>query len=126
MKPGKITPNGVVLQNHENATVVFLTEQGYNVTLLPPQQLKGVHTPDVRISGLDWEIKCPTGKSANTIKRAFKTALRQSCNIIFDLRNSKAPDKINITKLQKEFSDIKSAKRLMTISKSKKLIDFDK
>lgn len=126
MKQGKITPNGVVLHVHENATVVYLTFLGNDIELLPPISRKGVRTPDIRMKGLDWEIKCPCGKSANTIKRAFKTALRQSKNIIFDLRNSKMPDKVNVAKLEKEFNDIKSAKNLTIITKSLKVIDFHK
>lgn len=126
MKQGKITTNGVVLQTHENATVVFLTQQGYDIELLRPVQRKGARTPDVRMAGRDWEIKCPVGKSANTIKRAFKVALRQSKNIIFDLRNSKMPDKANIARLEKEFSDIRSAKRLIIIAKSGKMLDLSK
>lgn len=126
MKRGKITPNGVVLQTHENAAVVFLTDQGYDVELLPPLQRKGARTPDIRMNGLDWEIKCPVGRSANTIKRAFKTALRQSKNIIFDLRKSKMSDRTNIMKLEKEFTDIKSVKRLLVITKSRKILDFRK
>lgn len=55
MKQGKITPNGVVLQRHENATVVFLTEQGFDVELLPLVQRKGARTPDIRMNHLDWE-----------------------------------------------------------------------
>ena len=126
MKQGKITPNGVVLRSHENAAVVFLTGRGLNVELLPPSQQKGVRTPDIRMINLDWEIKCPTGKSANTIKRAFKVSLGQSKNIIFDLRNSKMSDMINIAKLEKEFNDIKSAKRLIIITKNQRFIDIIK
>ena len=55
MKKGKITPNGVVLHTHENATVVFLTEQGFDAELLPPVQRKGVRTPDIRMLDLEWE-----------------------------------------------------------------------
>ncbi len=126
MKQGRITPNGVDLHTHENATVVFLTEQGFDIELLPPLQQKGARTPDIRMNDLEWEIKCPVGKSANTIKRAFKTALRQSQNIIFDLRGSKMTDAVNITKLEKEFSDIKSARRLIIITKKRELLDFYK
>jgi hypothetical protein len=126
MKQGKITPNGVVLHTHENATVVFLTEQGYDIELIPPVQQKGIRTPDIKARDLKWEIKCPTGKSANTIKRAFKVALRQSKNIIFDLRNSKMPDKVNIAKLGKEFSDIRSVENLIIITKSRKMIELSK
>lgn len=126
MKQGRITPNGVVLHTHENATVVFLTEQGFDIELLPPIQRKGARTPDIRMNGLDWEIKCPTGKSANTIKRAFKSALRQSKYIIFDLRGSKMTDEVTISKLEKEFKDIKSAERLLVITKKRNLLDFSK
>jgi hypothetical protein len=116
----------VVLHTHENATVVFLTGQGLDVELLPPLQRKGARTPDIHMRSLDWEIKCPSGKSANTIKRAFKVALRQSKNIIFDLRNSKMPDRANIAKLEKEFSDIKGAQNLIVITKSRKMLEFNK
>ena len=126
MRQGKVTTNGVVLRMHENATVVFLTQQGYDVSLIPPVQRKGARTPDIRIGRLEWEIKCPVGTSANTIKRAFKVALRQSSNIIFDFRNSKMPDRVNISKVQKEFSDIKSAKRLMVITRRGELMDLHK
>ena len=126
MKQGRITPNGVVLHTHENATVVFLTQQGFDIELMPPLQQKGARTPDIRMNDLEWEIKCPVGKSANTIKRAFKTALRQSQNIIFDLRGSKMTDAVNIAKLEKEFSDIKSARRLVIITKKRELLDFYK
>jgi hypothetical protein len=93
---------------------------------LPPVQRKGARTPDIRMNGVEWEIKCPVGKSANTIKRAIKTALRQSKNIIFDLRGSKMTDKVNIAKSEKEFNDIKSAKRLLIITKKRELLDFHK
>ena len=126
MRQGKITPNGVVLRTHENVTVVFLTEQGFDIELIPPVQLRGARTPDIKMKGIDWEIKCPTGNSANTIKRAFKVALGQSKNIIFDLKFSKMPDKLSIIKLKKEFTDIKSAKNLIIITKSRQIIDLHK
>lgn len=126
MKQGRITTNGVVLRDHENATVVFLTQQGYDIELLAPVQRKGARTPDIRMLGLDWEIKCPTGKSANTIKRSFKTALGQSKNIIFDLHNSKLLDSVSIARLEKEFNEIKSAEKLIIITKSHKLLDYTK
>jgi len=123
---GKITTNGVILRAHENATIVFLTQYGYDIELLVPIMNKGTKNPDIRMIGLNWEIKCPTGKSANTIKRSFKTALRQSKNIIFDLRNSKMLDKVNISKLEKEFTDIKAASRLIIITKSHELLDLSR
>ena len=45
---GKIIPNGVVLKTHESATVVLLTEQGFDVELIPKSNIQGIHTPDIR------------------------------------------------------------------------------
>ena len=72
MTKGKITPNGVVLETHENATVVFMTEQGYDVELLPPVQRKGARTPDIHMNGLDWEMKTPKSNGKYTIEHAFR------------------------------------------------------
>lgn len=126
VKQGKITTNGVILRDHENATVVFLTQQGYDIELLAPSKRKGTKTPDIRMNGLDWEMKCPVGKSANTIKRAFKAAMKQSKNIIFDLRSSKMADKVNIAKLEKEFIDMRNVGNLIIITKSGKQLDFSR
>ena len=52
-RTGKIAPNGVVLETHENATAVFLTEQGFNIDLVPRSRIKGVHTPDIKMAGLE-------------------------------------------------------------------------
>lgn len=61
-KQGKITPNGVVLRTHENATAVFLTEQGFDIELIPTSNIQGVHTPDIKMHGVKWEMKAPTGE----------------------------------------------------------------
>lgn len=50
-KKGTITPNGVTLKEHEYATVVFLTEQGYDIELIPRSNVEGVHTPDFKMLG---------------------------------------------------------------------------
>lgn len=126
MKQGRITPNGVILQPHETATVVFLTQQGLDVELIPPQRRKGAHTPDIRMLGSEWEMKCPTGRSPHTIKRAFKTALKQSPNMIFDLRKSKVPEAATLAKLGKEFTEVRKAKRLLIITKGGRLLDKKK
>ena len=126
MSQGHITANGVVLQQHELSTVVFLTQQDFDVSLIPPQRRKGAHTPDIHMLGHNWEMKRPKGRSAHTIKRAFKTASKQSSNIIFDLRSSKVSDEANLPKLEKEFADIRSVKRLLIITKSGIVIDKSK
>lgn len=56
-KQGKIIANGVVLEKHENATVVFLTSKGFNVELISPVLER--KTPDIKMEKLFWEIKRP-------------------------------------------------------------------
>lgn len=126
MKQGKITPNGVVLHTHENATVVFLTEQGYDIELLPPVQRKGAKTPDVRMLGIEWEMKCPKSNGKYTIEHSFRSALKQSPNIIFDIRGSKMPQEKCIAQIERRFNDFKKVNRVMIIAKKQKLLDFTK
>lgn len=113
----------------EISAVTFLINENFfrHVTFLAVSRIKNVRTPDIEAdNNIRWEIKTPIGASSGTIKRAFKTAIRQSCYIIFDLRKSKLSDEINIARLNKEFSDIKKAKRLIVITKTKNLLDFKK
>lgn len=117
---------GAVPTPEEIEVANFLVVHGKVIRFLAPNQRKGTRTPDIEMDGLKWEIKSPIGKSSNTIKRAFKSALRQSKYIIFDLRHSKMPDERNIEKLQKEFNDIKSIERLIIITKAKKMLEYKK
>ena len=126
MKKGKITPNGVVLHTHENATVVFLTEQGFNVELLPPVQRKGARTPDIRMLDLEWEMKSPRSNGKYTLEHSFRSALKQSPNIIFDIRGSKMPEKKCIAEIERRFNDFKKVKRVIIITKQQRLLDFKK
>lgn len=123
-KQGAIIANGVVLEKHENATIVFLTSKGFDVEIVPPVLER--KTPDIKMAELFWEIKRPIANSKYTIPHAFKSALKQSPNIIFDLRSSKLHQEKALSRLKKEFELSKGAKRLKVILKSKGIIDFSK
>ena len=126
MKKGKITPNGVVLHTHENAMVVFLTEQGFDVDLLPPVQRKGARTPDITMLGMEWEMKSPRSNGKYTLEHSFRSALKQSPNIIFDIRGSRMPEQKAIAEIERRFHDFKKVKRVMIITKKQELLDFNK
>ena len=125
-KTGTIKPNGVVLETHENATVVFLTELGFNVSLIPRSNIKGVHTPDIKMGGLEWEMKAQTGEGNQLMENIIQRALKQSQNIIIDLRHTKRHQTKCLRELEKQFTNKKSIKRLKIITKSGKILDFDK
>ena len=125
-KKGKITPNGVVLKTHENATAVFLTEQGFDVKLIPASNMEGVHTPDIKMDGLKWEMKAPLGEGNQLMENTIQRALRQSQNIIIDLRHTKRHQTKCLRELEKQFLNKKGIKRLKVITKSGKTLDFEK
>lgn len=125
-KKGRITPNGVVLKNHENETAVFLTELGLDVELIPTSNIEGVHTPDIVLEGLKWEMKAPIGEGKQLMKNTIQKAIRQSCNIIVDLRHTKRHQDKCIRELKREFNESKRIKRLKIIKKDGKTLDFVK
>ena len=125
-RKGRIAPNGVILNAHEYATVVFLTEQGYNVELIPKSNRKGVHTPDIKIDGIKWEMKAPIGEGNQLMKNTLQKALKQSTNIVVDLRRTKRHQTKCLRELEREFNNSKSIKRLKIITKTNKMLDFKK
>ena len=126
IKRGRIIPNGVVLKEHELSTVVFLTSLGFDVELIPKSNIEGVHTPDILINGISWEIKSPKGEGKSLMKNTIQKACKQSCNVIVDLRRTKRhPDKC-LNELKREFAHSKTLKRLRIITKNRDIIDWVK
>lgn len=123
---GKIIPNGVVLKEHELSTVIFLTELGYDVTLIPKSNQAGIRTPDILINDIPWEIKSPKGEGKSLMKNTLQKAVRQSSNIIIDLRRTKRYQSKCLSELQKEFAISRGARQLKIITKSGQILDFAK
>lgn len=123
---GKIIPNGVHLEKHEYDTIVFLTEMGMDIELIPPSNIPGRKTPDFIMNGLVWEMKSPKGKTRSTIEHAFQTAMKQSNNILFDIRRTQLPEAKTIIILEQLFSYSKGVKRLSIITRDHRLLDYKK
>ena len=123
---GKIIPNGVVLKTHESATVVLLTEQGFDVELIPKSNIQDIHTPDIILNEVRWEMKAPVGNGNALIKNTIQRALKQSPNIIIDLRRAKRHQAKCLRELEKHFKNNKNIKKLKVITKDGRLLDFYK
>ena len=121
---GKIIPNGVVLKEHEMLTVVLLTSHGYDVELIPKSNQEGIHTPDIVLEGLMWEIKAPKGEGKSLMKNTIQKACKQSCNVIIDLRRVKRYQEKCINELKREINHSKTLKKLKIITKSGEIIDL--
>lgn len=90
---GRITPHGIPLERHEMETILVFTELGYDIELIRPSSTPNAKRADFLMSGLEWEAKCPQGSSRSTLEHVFKKAIRQSENIIIDLRRTQLCDK---------------------------------
>ncbi len=124
--PGVVIPGNAYLDEHELEVIGFLSSIGSYIEFIVPSRIQGVKTPDVMIDGSAWEIKSPQGSGKQTLERAFKVALKQSENVIFNLRKCKIPTLKAVAKLTKEFQQTKSAKRLVIITRAGKVIDVQK
>jgi len=68
-----------ILANHYQTDVEFL---------IPIDDYKR-KTADIKMLGVEWEIKCPAGNSKYTIQEQFRRASKQAKNIIIDTRRTK-------------------------------------
>lgn len=123
---GKIIPNGVSLEKHENDTVVFFTELGKAIELIRPSNMPHLRHADLIMDGIEWEMKSPETASKIVVERSMHKALKQSCNVIIDLRRAKGKEKVAIEHLLKCFASSKRIRRLYIITKKQELLDYRK
>ena len=124
MKFGIITPNGVSLEKHENDTVVYFTNLGYDIELIPPSKSSGSKQPDFRMNGLLWEMKSPVSNGARTIEHAVRSASKQSENIIIDLRRSRLDEERAISQVRFHAIKRTNIKKLIVITRKNEHIDI--
>ncbi|MDR0955515.1 MAG: hypothetical protein LBM73_00120 [Candidatus Nomurabacteria bacterium] len=121
--------NGSYPTDEELETVVALTlrKGRQHITFLRPNTEQFAKTPDILWNKLKWEIKRPHGRGKYTLQHAFKAAVLQSENVIFDLRDlKKIPPENAVRKLEKEFNVSRKARRMIILTKSHKQLDFKK
>jgi hypothetical protein len=124
-----VVPPGVFIDRHEKLAVDFLAVKlGYNITFLSPNRRKGAKTSDMEMNDLLWEIKSPRGKSSRTIENNLRLALRQSSNIILDLRrmDGRIPTKKLLAESERQFNLTKSMRRLIVITRQEEHVDFER
>ena len=124
MAIGKLTQNGVHLQEHEWKTVKTFLDIGKDISLQPPIQAKDTNSADMWMDGVLWEIKSPEGGGKNTIRHNLERAKKQSKNIIIDLQRCKLKEEQAIKELQYHFRLSKRFRRMKIITKSREVLDF--
>jgi len=125
-KEGKLL--GVVgrLHEHEVALIDFLLQHGFDVTVLPPSRVKNARTPDFLINDFPWEAKTLFKARRQTVQHAFKSALKQAPNIIFDLRFLRADAQTAMRHILHEYNHNKNVRRLMIVGENGDLSEYIK
>ena len=125
-KIGKVNKNGVITEPHEDSTILYLTQFGFNIDLIKPTNAHKTKSADIFMSNSIWEIKSPTTNKESTIKEDFRKAKSQSDRIIFDLRRIKKYDEDVEKQLVKLFSNRGRVRIMIIIRKNGKVVDFSK
>ena len=113
-------------EKHEFETARYFAELGKDIVFLKPSSIPNLHTPDIRMDGVEWEMKSPTGNSKRTIETNLRNAAKQSHYIIFDLRRIQVSEKQCIAQLERLFNSRSDIKRLLVIKKNKTLAEYPK
>ncbi len=121
-----IIPFGVFVEQHELDVAKVLNKLGKDVEFILPSRVKFSRTPDIKMDGLLWEIKSPKGSSSRTIENNLRTALKQSKNIIIDLRRIKIDETKAISQIAKQFKYSKLIREIIIIKQNKEIIDISR
>lgn len=113
-------------EKSEFETARYFAERGKNIVFIRPSSIPYQHSPDILMDGIEWEIKCPKGKSKRTIENNMRKALSQSSFVIFDLRYIRLSEKPCITQLKAQFYSRSKLNRLLIIKKNNELIELKK
>ena len=111
------------LRFHEvNAILLLLDYFETDITCINPGSGK---TPDIRIKGIEWELKSPKGDGIKTIENILKKATKQSNNIILDFSRTKMNGNQALSRTKHYLHNNKHGiKKLIIITKNHKVIDF--
>jgi hypothetical protein len=120
-------PDGYKPELHEIEVAKILVGRfDCEIEFLRPSNSYKVSTPDIEMRGQLWEIKSPLGCAKHTIQEQFKRSSKQSCNIIIDGQRSKRSDEDLVKDIQKEIKLHKTKRRVLFITKDKKVLDMGK
>ncbi|MBR3253078.1 hypothetical protein IKF84_03340 [Candidatus Saccharibacteria bacterium] len=125
-KVGYLKKNDIRLEPHEEDTALYLTQYGFNIDVIKPNNTPKTNSPDFLVNGVIWEAKSPEGGGNSTIARHFHKASKQAGKMILDLRRIKRPAEKAEREAKYRFEKAKNIKQLMLITKDGKLFDISK
>ena len=123
-KMGKIDISelNVPPEKHEYETARFFADRGLDVEFVKPSDIKGTNSPDFRMIGKMWEVKCHLGSSERTYEDNLRKAIKQSKNVIFDLRRLKSINELKCLKILNKYRNLVGLKNLLVIKRDGRLL----
>jgi len=109
-------------EKHEYETAKYFANRGFDVKFIKPSNIKGTNTPDFIMAGKMWETKSPTGSGERTYEDNLKKAIKQSRNVIFDLRRLKETDEQRCLKVLNKYRKLDGLKKLLIIKRDGRLL----
>ncbi len=101
----------IVIAKHFRSDIIFIRQASFR-------------TPDFDINNTKWELKSPMGSSARTVENNMRTARKQSVNLIIDLRRIKIHQQRAIVRINYFLSKPNQFKKVLVITKNKKVIEI--
>ena len=83
-----------------------------------------MHTPDLVMNALEWEVKSPEGDKKRTIRNNLDLAKEQSPNIVIDTRRTKLADYWIEAELRRQINIKKKIYRIIMIGKDGRVIEI--
>ena len=104
-------------EKHEYITAVFFAKRGKDIIFIKPSDIKGQHTPDFIMDSKMWELKSPIVYSKSSFEDNLRRAVKQSENIIYDLRRLKQRDEVVYIKELRKWSKKRKVKTLLIVTR---------
>lgn len=109
-------------EKHEYETAKYLADRGFDIVFIKPSNVKGSNSPDFTVCGKMWETKYPTGRNKRTFEDNLRKAMKQSRNIIFDLRKLKLGEEEKCLGVLRKQTDKVLIKTLLVILRDGRLL----
>jgi hypothetical protein len=116
---------GLNVWPHELKTAEALAAAGLTVEFIRRSEAPRQTSADVRIDGVEWEIKSPEADNLKAVQRNLRRALKQSRNVIFDCRRMKRlPAEAIEREVRTQAGALRSLRRLIFVGKNGKIVDI--
>lgn len=107
---------------HELRVAEILSLAGHYIEFLEEGNL---HTADIKLDGIEYEIKSPESFNSNTFEHKLKDATKQSPNLIIDTSRIKKVRDLKVRNfLVNQMRKQKQIKRMIMVTKRGQIIDI--